>query len=107
MINFSSGRKCSEILNKKMKLKKLDIRKYDLNDGSMSYINKSICPCCHGLWRKCNRLWQDKVIASFYTIKDILRVKQCENDKPIIVTHDSEQEQLLKIVRKYLWSACK
>ena len=48
-----------------------------------------------------------KVIASFYTIKDILRVKQCENDKPIIVTHDSEQEKLLKIVRKYLWSACK
>ena len=91
-----------------MKLKILDIRKYDLNDGSGSYINKSIIsPCYRGLWGKCNRLWQDKVIASFYTIRDILRVKQCENDKPIFVTHYSEQEQVLEIVRKYLWFACK
>ena len=64
--------KSSEVLKKKKKLKNLDIGKYGFNDESKIYINESLCPYYHGLWRKCKGLWQDKVIASFYTINGIL-----------------------------------
>ena len=80
IIKFSSRRKSSEVLNKKKKLKNLDIGKYGLNDGSRIYINESLCPYYHGLWGKCKGLWQDKVITSFYTINGILRVKKFEHD---------------------------
>ena len=72
IIKFSSRRKSSEVLNKEKKLKNLDIRKYGLNDGSRIYINESLCPYYHGLWGKCKGLWQDNVIASFYTTNGIL-----------------------------------
>ena len=71
IIKFSSRRKSTEVVNKKKKLKNLDIGKYGLNDGSRIYINESLCPYYRGLWGKCKGLWQDKVIASFYTINGI------------------------------------
>ena len=46
-----------------------------VNDGSRIYINESLCPYYHGLWGKCKGLWQDKVIASFYTINGICELK--------------------------------
>ena len=87
IIKFSCRRKSSEVLNKKKKLKNLDIGKYGLNDGSRIYINECHCPYYRGLWDKCKGLWQDKVITSFYTIKGILRVKKSEHDKPVAITH--------------------
>ena len=80
-IKFSSRRKSSEVLNKKKKLKNLDIGKYGLN---------GLCPYYRGLWVKCKELWQDKVITSFYRINGILRIKKSEHDKPIIITHDED-----------------
>ena len=44
IIKFSSRRKSSEVLNKKKKLKNLDIGKYGPNDGSRIYNNESLCP---------------------------------------------------------------
>ena len=81
---FSSRRKSSEVLNKKKKLKNLDIGKYGFNDGSMIYINESLCPYYRELLGKYKDLWQDKVIASFYTINGILSVEKSEYDKSII-----------------------
>ena len=81
IIKFSSRKKSSEFLNKKKKLKNLNI----------------------GLWRKCYGLWPDKiivsfytingisrVIVSFYTINGIWRVKKSEHDKPFMITHDED-----------------
>ena len=45
VIKFSSQMKSSEVLNKKKKLKNLDIGKYVLNDGPRIYINESLYPC--------------------------------------------------------------
>ena len=73
IINFSSQRKSSQVLNKKKKLKNLDTGKYGFNDGSRIYINESLCPYYRGLWGKCKGFWQDKVIASFYTINGKLK----------------------------------
>ena len=89
MIKFSSRRKSSEVLNKKKKLKNLDIGKLVLmmDQGS---INESLCPYCCGLWGKCKELWQDNVIAFFHTINGILQVKKSEHDKPIIITHNED-----------------
>ena len=44
VIKFSSQMKSSEVLNKKKKLKNLDIGKYGLNDGPRIYINESLYP---------------------------------------------------------------
>ena len=55
IIKFSCQRKSSELLNKKKKPKNLDIRKYDLNDGSRIYINESLCLYYRGLWEKMKR----------------------------------------------------
>ena len=90
IIKFSSRRKSSELLNKKKKLKNLNIGKYGLNDGSSIYANESLCPYYRGLWGKCKGLWQDKVITSFYTINGILRIKKSEHDKPMIIIHDED-----------------
>ena len=51
---FSSRRKSSEVLNKKKKLRNLDIGKYGLNDGSRIYINDfektiDVLPCVNSL----------------------------------------------------------
>ena len=108
-----SQRTFFEVLNKKKKLKNLDIRKYGVNHGSRIYINERLCPYYRRLWGKCKGLWQDKVIPSFYTINGILQIKNSEHDKAIIITQDedlcqfSDQEQLLKVVRKYFSSAWK
>ena len=75
IIEFSSRRKSSEVLNKKKKLKNLDIEKYGINDGSRIYINESLCPYYRGLLGKCKGLWQDKVVASFYTIMEFCELK--------------------------------
>ena len=72
IIKFASRKKSSEVLNNKKKLKNLDIGKYGLNDGSRIYIDKSLCSYFRGLCGKCKGLWHDKVIASFYTVNDIL-----------------------------------
>ena len=74
IIKFSTQRKFSEVLNKKNKLKYLDIGKYGLNDGSRIYIIESVCPYQHKLWSKC------KVITSFYMINGILQVKKSKHD---------------------------
>ena len=86
IIEFNSRMKSSEILNKKKKLKDLDIGKYGLNDESSIYINESLCSYYRGLWGKYKGLCQDKVITSFYTINGILRVTKSEYNKPIIIT---------------------
>ena len=49
IIKFSSRRKSSEVLNKKKKLKHLDIRKHVVNDESRIYINESLHPYYGGL----------------------------------------------------------
>ena len=74
----------------KTELKSLDIGKYGLNDGSKIYIDENISLYYRTSWGKCARLWQDKVIASFYTINGILWVKKSEHDKQIITAHDED-----------------
>ena len=75
IIKFSSPRKSSELLNKKKKLKKIDTRKYVLNNGSRIYFNESLRLYHRGLWGKCKDLWQDKVAAPFYNINAFCELK--------------------------------
>ena len=58
IIKFSSQRKFSKVLNKKKKLKKLDIGKYGFNDVLSIYINESLWPYYRRLWSKWKCLWQ-------------------------------------------------
>ena len=96
LIEYSSLRKSSEVLNKKRKLKNLDLGKYGLNDGSRIFISESLCRYHCGLWGKYKGLWQDKVITLFYTINGILWVKKSEHDKSIIITHDEDIWQFIE-----------
>ena len=90
IVKFSSRRKSSDILHNKKKLKNIDGSKFDFNAGVKLYINESLCPYYRGLWGKCKKLWLDKVIFSFYTINGILRIKKCERDRAIPITHDED-----------------
>ena len=72
IIIFSSRRKSSEVLNKKKKLKNLDIRNYALNDGSNMYVFSP------------KPLLQ--IMGKMHTINVILPFKESEHDKLIIIT---------------------
>ena len=83
IVKFSGRRKSSEVLREKKKLKNIDGSKFDFNAGVKLYISESLCPYYRGLWGKCEKLWLDKVIFSFYTISDIIRNKKSERDRAI------------------------
>ena len=79
IIIFSSRRKSSEVLNKKKKLKNLDIRNYALNDGSNMYV-----------FSPKPLLLLLQIMGKMHTINVILPFKESEHDKLIIITHDKE-----------------
>ena len=74
------------ILQHKKKLKSVDITKVGLPQGSLVFINQSLCSYYKYLWSLCKRLHLKKLIHSFWVSNGNVKLKVCENT-PILLCH--------------------
>ena len=89
IVKFSRRKDCEHVMRKKSELRKLKPSDLDLPNGTMLYINESLCPYYRGLLNRCRKLWKKQGIFSFFTVNGSVRIKVRENGPYhiIIITH--------------------
>ena len=81
------------ILQRKKKLKSVDITKVGLPQGSLVFINQSLCSYYKYLWSLCKRLHSKKLIHSFWVSNGNVNLKVRENTPVLLVSHVSDLEK--------------
>ena len=81
------------ILQRKKKLKPVDITKVGLPQGSLVFINQSLCSYYKYLWSLCKRLHSKKLIHSFWVSNGNVNLKVRENTPVLLVSHVSDLEK--------------
>ena len=81
------------ILQRKKKLKSVDITKVGLPQGSLVFINQSLCSYYNYLWSLCKRLHSKKLIHSFWVSTGNVNLKVRENTPMLLVSHVSDLEK--------------
>ena len=80
------------ILQRKKKLKSVDITKVGLPQGSLVFINQSLCSYYKYLWSLCKRLHSKKLIHSFWVSNGSVSLEVRENTPVLSVSHFSNLE---------------
>ena len=84
----SSKRKLyQQVLREKKELKNVDPSEIDFLEGTAIFINESLCFCYRMLWNKCKKLWEKKLIYTYFTSNGNIRYRIRENGNVHTVTH--------------------
>ena len=84
----SSKRKLyQQVLREKKELKNVDPSKFDFLEGTAIFINESLCFYYRMLWNKCKKLWEKKLIYTYFTSNGNIRYRIRENGNVHTVTH--------------------
>ena len=75
IVKFSRRKDVSAIFSSKSKLKQADPNALGIPNDTKIYINESLCPENRKLWYYCKRLWNKKMIASFFTSNGKVKIK--------------------------------
>ena len=81
------------ILQRKKKLKSVDIAKIGLPQGSLVFINQSLCSYYKYLWSLYKRLHSKKLIHSFWVCCGNVNLKVRENTPMLLLSHVSDLEK--------------
>ena len=81
------------ILQRKNKLKSVDITKVSLPQGSLVFIRQSLCSYYKHLWSLSKRLHSKKLIHSFWVSNGNVNLKVRENTPVLLVSHVSDLEK--------------
>ena len=87
IIKLSKRKYVFSILQRKKKLKSVDITKVGLPKGTLVFINQSLCSFYFYLWSLCKSLHSKKLIHSFWVSNGNVRLKVRENTPVLLVTH--------------------
>ena len=93
IIKLSKRKDVFNIWQRKKKLKSVDIRKVGLPQGSLVFVNQSLCSYYKYLWSLCKRLHSKKLIHSFWVSNGNVNLKVCENTPVLFVSHASDLEK--------------
>ena len=93
IIKLSKRKDVFNILQRKKKLKSVDITKVGLPQGSLVFINQSLCSYYKYLWSLCKRLHSKKLIHSFWVSNGNVNLKVRENTPVLLVLHVSDLEK--------------
>ena len=85
------------ILQRKNKLKSVDITKVSLPQGSLVFIRQSLCSYYKHLWSLSKRLHSKKLIHSFWVSNGNVNLKVRENNLVLLVSHASDLEKYFDI----------
>ena len=97
IIKLSKRKDVFNILQRKKKLKSVDITKVGLPQGSLVFINQSLCSYYKYLWSLCKRLHLKKLIHSFWASNGNVNLKVRENTPVLLVSIVSDMEKHLDI----------
>ena len=81
------------ILKPKKKLQSVNITKVDLPQGSLLFINQSLCSYYKYLWSFCIKLHSKKLIRSFLVSNSNVSLKVGENTPVMLVSHVIDLEK--------------
>ena len=81
IIKLSKRKDVFNIWQRKKKLKSVDIRKVGLPQGSLVFVNQSLCSYYKYLSSLCKRLHSKKLIHSFWVSNGNVNLKVCENTR--------------------------
>ena len=73
IVNFSKRKLCQQVLRVKKDLKNIDPSEFDFPEGTAIFINESLCSYYKMLWNKCKKLWEKKLIYTFFTSNGNIR----------------------------------
>ena len=90
---LSKRKDVCNILQRKKKLKSVDIAKVGLPQGSLVFINQSLCSYYKYLWSFCKRLHSKKLIHSFWVSNGNINLKVGENTPVLLLSHVSVLEK--------------
>ena len=93
IIKLSKRKDVFSMLQRKKKLKPVDITNVGLPQGSLVFINQSLRSYYKYLWSLCKRLHSKKLIQSFWVSNGNVSLKVCENTPVLFVTHISDLEK--------------
>ena len=93
------------ILKPKKKLQSVNITKVDLPQGSLLFINQSLCSYYKYLWSFCIKLHSKKLIRSFWVSNSNVSLKVGENTPVMLVSHVIDLEKHFDI--KGLGGGCR
>ena len=82
-----------QVLREKKELKINDPSEFDFPEGTAIFINESLCSYYKMLWNKCRKLWEKKLIYTYFTSNGNIRYKIRENETFI-------QLHILRIFKK-------
>ena len=71
----------------KKELKNIDPSEFDFPEGTAIFINESLCSYYKMLWDKCKKLWEKKLIYTYFTSNGNIRYRNRENGNVNTVTH--------------------
>ena len=84
---FSNRKVCQQVLRVKKELKNIDPSEFNFPEGTAIFINESLCSCYKMLWNKCKKLWEKKLIYTYFTSNGNIRYRIRENGNVNTVTH--------------------
>ena len=89
IVKFSRRKDCQHLMRIKKGLKDLNPTKLSFPEGTRIYLNDSLCPYYRGLRNECKKLWNNKKIYSYFSVKQVVnaRIKQVENGPHKNITH--------------------
>ena len=67
IVKFLKRKVCQQVLRVKKELKNIDPSEFDFPEDTALFINESLCSYYKILWNKCKKLWENKLIYSYFT----------------------------------------
>ena len=86
IFKFSRRKLCQKVLREKKELKNVDPSEFDFPEGTAIFINESLCFYYRMLWNKCKKLWEKKLIYTYFTSNGNIRYRIRENGNVHTVT---------------------
>ena len=93
IVKFSKRKDVFNILQRKKKLKPVDITKVGLHQGSLVLINQSLCCYYKYLWSLSKRLHSKKLMHSIWVSNGNVNLKVRENTPVLLISHVSDLEK--------------
>ena len=94
IVKFSRRKDVSAIFSSKNKLKQANPNALGIPNDTKIYINESLCPENRKLWYYCKRLWNKKMIASFFTSNGKVKIKVNNLGNVTNISHITDLEEL-------------
>ena len=87
IVKFCKRKICRNALRKKKSLKNVKPSYVGLSGETSLFINESLCSYYKGLWNKCKKLWNEKLIYSYFTINGNVKYTLKEGGEAYTITH--------------------